>query len=562
MFRLIPSTIGLPLEHIAWIVLLPCPLFSVLSISSLTRPISRNMELVEVNLNGPMESIVKCSFEAESSLVKNNFTCKHIQVHVNSHFGPTSENDEMKAEHLFLDPQTEIDLSEDIMLRDSANDEDCLAIEDFKFATDYMDQRIHFGNSNPDALLLQKYQFTDRLFQGVNDESFGFLNKFCRSTTPDMLLECFQMKSASPSTSCIRSARYELQAKSSEKFTDLNEISDLPNALDSLAETTPDRGTIFINNATAKQFPDDFSSNFGQDIEMYYEQVLGHHPYCGSGNLTEIDNFSSPFKFFSTPNDDIDEMVWIPENHFGVSSQCRSMSNGIQVAKQIEHSLGNGMERLSEAQNRDVELLIWENKENAGISNKKLRKTRRCTEQASNFKSRCYGETRGAIPKKPRSLRTPRIRPKLDEVKETMINDKFSTSAAESKPTYESELRDDASENWNMRIRNLKYGFRRKKHNKIWTLAEVMKLIEGVSHCGVGRWIEIKKYSFPAFAFRNSIDLKDKWRNLVKASNAGLHNRRQVGGCKRQVSQTVPECLLQRVRELSVIPAKDLRVSF
>ncbi|KAG6476164.1 hypothetical protein ZIOFF_065400 [Zingiber officinale] len=296
------------------------------------------------------------------------------------------------------------------------------------------------------------------------------------------------MKSASPSTSCIRSARYELQAKSSEKFTDLNEISDMPNALDSLAETTPDRETIFINNATAKQFPDDFSSNFGQDIEMYYEQVLGHHPYCGSGNLTEIDNFSSPFKFFSTLNDYIDEMVWIPENHFGVSSQCRSMSNGILVAKQIEHSLGNGMERLSEAQNRDVELLIWENKENAGISNKKLCKTRRCTEQASNFKSRCYGETRGAIPKKPRSLRTSRIRPKLDDVKETMINEgKFSTSAAESKPTFESEL---------------------KKHNKIWTLTEVIKLIEGVSHCGVGRWIEIKKYSFPAFAFRNSIDLK------------------------------------------------------
>ncbi|KAG6496197.1 hypothetical protein ZIOFF_044045 [Zingiber officinale] len=277
----------------------------------------------------------------------------------------------------------------------------------------------------------------------------------------------------------------------------------------------------------------------------------------------EIDNFSRPFNFFSTPNDYIDEMVWIPENHFGVSSQCRSMSNGIQVAKQIEHSLGNGMERLSEAQNRDVELLIWENKENAGISNKKLRKTRRCTEQASNFKSKCYGETRGAIPKKPRSLRTPRIRPKLDEVKETMIKgDKFTTFAAESKPTDESELHDDASENWNMRIRHLKCGFRRKKHNKIWTLTEVMKLIEGVSHCGVSRWIEIKKYSFPAFAFRNSIDLKDKWRNLVKASNAGLHNRKQVGGCKRQVSQTVPECLLQRVRELSVIPAKDLRVSF
>lgn len=67
------------------------------------------------------------------------------QGHVNSHFYPACENDEMKAMHLFLDPQTEIDLSEDIMLRDSANDEDCLAIEDFKFATDCMDQRLHCG---------------------------------------------------------------------------------------------------------------------------------------------------------------------------------------------------------------------------------------------------------------------------------------------------------------------------------------------------------------------------------------------------------------------------------
>lgn len=259
------------------------------------------------------------------------------------------------------------------------------------------------------------------------------------------------MKSVPPSTSCIRSVRYELQAKSSEKFTDLNEISDLPNALDSLAETTPDRETIFINNVTSKQFPDDFSGNFGQDIEMYYEQVLGCHPYCGSSNLTEIDNFCSPFKFFSAPNDCIDEMVWIPENHFGVSSQCRSMSNGVQVAKQTEHSLGNGVESFSEAHNHDVELLIREDKENAGVSNKKLHKTTpRYTEQASNFKSRRYRETRGnvihgimvscsvhkrspsvlilfhflfnlsttgAIPKKPRSLRTPRIRPKLDEVK-------------------------------------------------------------------------------------------------------------------------------------------------
>ncbi|CAN1286809.1 Telomere repeat-binding protein 4 [Linum perenne] len=64
-----------------------------------------------------------------------------------------------------------------------------------------------------------------------------------------------------------------------------------------------------------------------------------------------------------------------------------------------------------------------------------------------------------------------------------------------------------------------KGGFRR-KHHRAWALSEVIKLVEGVSKYGAGRWSEIKRLSFASSPFRTSVDLKDKWRNLLKASFA------------------------------------------
>ncbi|XP_062087792.1 uncharacterized protein LOC133794528 isoform X2 [Humulus lupulus] len=63
-------------------------------------------------------------------------------------------------------------------------------------------------------------------------------------------------------------------------------------------------------------------------------------------------------------------------------------------------------------------------------------------------------------------------------------------------------------------------GGMRRKHHRAWTLVEVMKLVEGVSKCGAGRWSEIKRLAFASYSYRTSVDLKDKWRNLLKASFA------------------------------------------
>lgn len=51
-------------------------------------------------------------------------------------------------------------------------------------------------------------------------------------------------------------------------------------------------------------------------------------------------------------------------------------------------------------------------------------------------------------------------------------------------------------------------GGMRRKHHRAWTLVEVMKLVEGVSRCGAGRWSEIKRLSFSSYSYRTSVDLK------------------------------------------------------
>ena len=51
-------------------------------------------------------------------------------------------------------------------------------------------------------------------------------------------------------------------------------------------------------------------------------------------------------------------------------------------------------------------------------------------------------------------------------------------------------------------------GGMRRKHHRIWTLNEVVKLVEGVARYGVGRWSEIKRVFFASHSHRTSVDLK------------------------------------------------------
>merc|ERR1711977_492722 len=87
---------------------------------------------------------------------------------------------------------------------------------------------------------------------------------------------------------------------------------------------------------------------------------------------------------------------------------------------------------------------------------------------------------------------------------------------------------------------------RRKKHHNPWTAEETRALIEGVGICGGGKWADIKKLGIKAIERRSAVDLKDKWRNLLRVAFLPQQTLRQIER-KREVSSE----MLARVRVLS-----------
>jgi hypothetical protein len=47
---------------------------------------------------------------------------------------------------------------------------------------------------------------------------------------------------------------------------------------------------------------------------------------------------------------------------------------------------------------------------------------------------------------------------------------------------------------------------------------ETEALVTGVEACGNGKWADIKKLGFRAIHGRSAVDLKDKWRNLLRVA--------------------------------------------
>lgn len=102
----------------------------------------------------------------------------------------------------------------------------------------------------------------------------------------------------------------------------------------------------------------------------------------------------------------------------------------------------------------------------------------------------------------------------------------------------------------------------KRKHHRAWTLSEVQKLVDGVARFGVGKWSEIRRLSFASYSYRTSVDLKDKWRNLIRASQTQLSPEKD-GGCPRKNNPSIipiPPSILLRVKELAELqpPAGNL----
>ncbi|KAF8047484.1 hypothetical protein N665_3001s0002 [Sinapis alba] len=117
---------------------------------------------------------------------------------------------------------------------------------------------------------------------------------------------------------------------------------------------------------------------------------------------------------------------------------------------------------------------------------------------------------------------------------------------------------------YNRVVRPIMQSAIRRKHHRAWSLSEVKKLVEGVSRYGVGKWSVIKRLSFSSYSHRTPVDLKDKWRNLLRASFTRTPVNK-MGSLRKHGSMAIPSQVLSQVRELSknqshVSPARKARV--
>lgn len=113
----------------------------------------------------------------------------------------------------------------------------------------------------------------------------------------------------------------------------------------------------------------------------------------------------------------------------------------------------------------------------------------------------------------------------------------------------------DCSDDYTVSVPTEKGGMRR-KHHRPWSLSEVVKLVEGVARYGAGRWSEIKRLAFASYSYRTSVDLKDKWRNLLRASFAQSPADKGMQSSRKHASVPIPAPILLRVRELAEIQAQ------
>ncbi|KAK1416921.1 hypothetical protein QVD17_26040 [Tagetes erecta] len=142
----------------------------------------------------------------------------------------------------------------------------------------------------------------------------------------------------------------------------------------------------------------------------------------------------------------------------------------------------------------------------------------------------------------------------LQYIKEPRENEQYSEQSTDlnnnSDEGHMDSYADVDSDETILTVPTAKGGMRR-KHHRPWTLSEVVKLVEGVSRYGAGRWSEIKRIAFATCSHRTSVDLKDKWRNLLRASFAQLPADKGVQNSKKHPSIPIPAPILLRVRELA-----------
>ncbi|KAK9124217.1 hypothetical protein Sjap_013819 [Stephania japonica] len=374
-----------------------------------------------------------------------------------------------------------------------------------------------------------------------------------------------------------------------ESACDQNEFS---TATVVVPESACDQNEFALQKMTIRELQEAFRSTFGRNTSVKDKQWLKRHITCGLQDLTEFDNVSCLSESGNYSNEgegnmfcrsgdgfplrihrpsmsmpdiktrpvylEMEEML--PDRKVSVTSVLE-VGSGAPGNLNMENRLGGGS-LLQKRQRKPTRRYIEESsflkpRSCGGRLELSITSSRDKRMLAKSHKRKAFGSTPllyqqdsfdGSGIQAPFGLHVCKRRPK----EETSTSEHDSEEYQYGFGSSPSESQDETSDDSVTRRRNGKGGGRR-KHHRLWTLSEVMKLIDGVSQYGVGRWTEIKRLLFSSSAYRTSVDLKDKWRNLLRASGAQVKSKRQVEQGRKQATCPIPLAVLRRVNELAII---------
>ncbi|XP_049378805.1 uncharacterized protein LOC125843678 isoform X1 [Solanum stenotomum] len=446
-------------------------------------------------------------------------------------------------------------------------------------------------NSDRDAVqrgLSEEDKTREKFLDGLSN---GYNENHCSISCEDYLLD-IELEEETPTlddvtrdVSCVGNVNLENKLADSEqrncgvhvlKLSDASTSSD-HDALDEFEDMSTDKLLEVFRNM------------FGHQTSVADKQWLESHMIFGLENQEMSDkNYSFPKSSFDSSENQGVKVPPACQNLLTVSTAFASIFNfrtkpRVQHVKRREHIQWNSFKCLSSAAG-EIQLDFpdkWDSKELAkenvkcdgtklGISEQNLK----CKPSRGGFGQRYYH--RGAkvssqgLGKRNFQVGCIQIPPGLP-IEERLIRREGHLSkdcranrayngnihSAEAQDDHSGTLSDQSSDNsseedWTIGSETRGTNQDR-KHNKYWSTTEVLKLVEGVSKYGVGRWSDIKRMFFQTSVHRSPADLKDKWRNLLRASCRRLQSRRGVDAKKKHGVSRIPHEVLNRVRELAVI---------
>ncbi|KAL6979360.1 hypothetical protein U1Q18_021025 [Sarracenia purpurea var. burkii] len=509
----------------------------------------------------------------------NTFGRNLVQVEEDGPFFPASEDEVIGVEHLLAEPKCN-NLGDDVLGLNTFSQHRCFNFEEFSnFEYGSINVDIDALDSNLNLCEKAKEEFSIYEVLGGTDATAlhrkSFLSDACEDYLLDTELDDENSDLNTIQGPCVGKLGFVSKAMISGGSGCSDEISEFTTASIPVVQASYLDSTL-LDKMTIDELHETFRNMFGCETTAMDKQWLKRHLTFGLKNMLVPGNENQGRKISQRSDQCYRSMSTPFTGVFNFKRKPRA-----QHVNRERHDNRDSLKALC-SENRKVVYGFSElgKKENVHVTSKRSRKpTRRYIEESveqnsRNQRRRCSISTscsrdkilhngsskqnchegfeanpllcrkapfKGACIQVPfgQPVRSGCLKKRVHKIEGCNDGRLLGSNLDSDMESVSTKSPDDASEDdYSTGNKNQK-GKCRRKHHMYWSVSEVLKLVEGVSMYGVGRWTEIKKLLFHSSANRTSVDLKDKWRNLLRASCPQLQNDRENFDCpwKRTTSK-------------------------